>query len=51
MESLLQFLLKTASVFVCAIPARYRQRWPLRTDADLHGPAIASGALEFLMSF
>jgi hypothetical protein len=50
MEALLGTLLKIGSVFVCAIPARYRQRWPLRNDADLRGPAIVSGGLEFLIA-
>ncbi len=50
MKSVLQILLKIGSIFVCIIPARYRQRWPLRNDADLRGPAIISGVLEFLIS-
>jgi hypothetical protein len=43
-------LLKVASIFVCALPPRYRERWPLRSDEDLRGPAIVSGLLEFVIS-
>ena len=49
MEILLRFLLKIASVFVCAVPARYRRNWPLQSDDDLRGPAIVSGGLEFIL--
>jgi hypothetical protein len=45
---LLTTLIRIASVVVCVIPARYRQRWPLRRDEDLRGPAMLSGLLEFL---
>src|SRR4051812_44609708 len=50
MDSVLLLIVKIASVFVCAIPARYRYGWPLRNDVDLRGPAIISGGLEFLIS-
>jgi hypothetical protein len=45
---LLRILIKIGSVFVCAIPARYRRRWPLQ-DEDLRGATIASGTIEFLL--
>jgi hypothetical protein len=46
---LLGLLLKIGSVFVCALPARYRRWWPVKNDADLRGPAVVSGLLEFFL--
>ena len=46
---LLTILLKLGSVFVCALPSRYRQSWPVRNDEDLRGPAKISGLLEFMI--
>jgi hypothetical protein len=46
MEPLLRFLVAAGSVFICAIPERYRRWWPIRNDAEFRGPAIASGILE-----
>src|SRR5215468_9950030 len=43
-----QLLLMPLSILVCAIPARYREWWPIRNPSDFHVPAIASGAIEFL---
>lgn len=49
MEWFLGLLFKVASVFVCLVPRRYRRSWPIRADADLRVPAIASGVLEILI--
>lgn len=46
MEPLLRVLFGAGSVFVCAIPTRYRRLWPLKHDEDLRAPAILSGTLE-----
>jgi hypothetical protein len=46
---LLEILLKIGSVFVCALPARYRRWWPVKNDADFRGAAMVSGLLEFLL--
>jgi len=46
---ILKVLLKAGSVFVCAIPLRYRRWWPLQKDEDLRGPAMISGLIEFLL--
>jgi hypothetical protein len=48
-STLLGIPLKIASVFVCALPGRYRLWWPLQKDEDLRGPAMVSGLLEFLL--
>jgi hypothetical protein len=45
-----KLLLMPLSILVCAIPERYRLWWPIRNRSDLHVPAIASGAIEFLAS-
>lgn len=42
-------LLLVASIFVCLVPERYRKSWPVRHAADLRGPAMLSGMLEFLI--
>lgn len=46
---LLTILVKLGSVFVCALPARYRRWWPVRNDEDLRGAAMVSGLIEFLL--
>lgn len=46
MEALLRLIFGTGSIFVCAIPKRYRRLWPLKHDEDLRAPAILSGTLE-----
>ena len=49
MEPLLRLVTAVGSVFVCVIPERYRRWWPIRNEAELRGPAIASGILETLI--
>jgi hypothetical protein len=49
MESLLRWIFKAASIFVCVIPKRYRQWWPIRANSDLRGAAIVSGTLEAMI--
>jgi hypothetical protein len=49
MEPLLRLIMATGSVFVCVVPERYRRWWPIRNEAELRGPAIASGILETLI--
>jgi hypothetical protein len=49
MEPLFRLLVAVGSVFVCVIPDRYRHWWPIRNEAELRGPAIASGLLETLI--
>lgn len=49
MESVLRLMVGLGSVFICAIPERYRRWWPVRNEADLRAPAIASGILEALI--
>ena len=46
MEQILRFVLGIASIFVVMIPARYRQWWPIQSEAQLRAPAIASGLIE-----
>lgn len=42
-------ILLVASVFVSLVPERYRKSWPIRDAADMRGPAMVSGMLEFLI--
>lgn len=49
MEPLLRLLVAVGSVFACFIPERYRRWWPIRNEAELRGPAIASGMLETII--
>ncbi|HET9131379.1 MAG TPA: hypothetical protein VFO86_10550 [Terriglobia bacterium] len=49
LEPLFRLLVAVGSTFVCVIPARYRQWWPIQNETELRGPAIASGMLEALI--
>jgi hypothetical protein len=49
MEPLLRLLVAAGSVFVCLISEPYRRWWPIRNEAELRGPVIASGILETLI--
>jgi hypothetical protein len=48
MEFILRLVVQISSVVVCAVPRRYRAKWPIQRDEDLKWSSVASGTIEWL---